>query len=157
MTTSVMTIAIVFALTLLGCGCTPTQPNQLDALGTVNLTIKAQPFQLWVADAVDEQSRGLMFITADEMVPLPDGTQRGMLFVFDREKHLSFWMKNTIIPLDIAYLDADGVVVSKYTMAPLDTSFNKYPSIGPAQYAIEVNADVFSDLDLKTGDVIEIP
>lgn len=157
MTTSVMTIAIVFALSLLGCGCTPTQPNQLDALGTVNLTIKAQPFQLWIADAVDEQSRGLMFITAEEMVPLPDGTQRGMLFVFDREKHLSFWMKNTIIPLDIAYLDADGVVVSKYTMAPLDTSYNKYPSLAPARYAIEVNADVFSDVGLKTGDVIDIP
>lgn len=153
----VLTIAIAGAISLLGARCTPTEPNQLDALGAVSITIKGQPFQLWVADATDEQSRGLMFITAKEMEPLPDGTQRGMLFVFDRERHLSFWMKNTIIPLDIAYLDADGVVVSKYTMAPLDTSYNKYPSIQPAQYAIEVNADVFSDLDLKAGDLIEIP
>jgi len=157
MKTSVLMITIAMVLPLLGGGCTPTQPNQLDALGAVSLTIKGQSFRLWVADDTEEQSRGLMFITAEQMAPLPDGTQRGMLFVFDREKHLSFWMKNTIIPLDIAYLDSDGVVVSKYTMAPLDTSFNKYPSIEPALYAIEVNADVFSDLDLKKGDVIEIP
>lgn len=153
----VLAILLAFVSSLLGASCTPTQPNQLDALGAVSVTIKGQPFQLWVADESSEQTRGLMYITAEEMAPLPDGTQRGMLFVFDREKPLSFWMKNTIIPLDIAYLDADGVVVSKYTMAPLDTSFNKYPSVDPAQFAIEVNADVFSDLGLTAGDVIEIP
>lgn len=153
----VLAIVIAFGSSLLGASCTPTEPNQLDALGTVDVSIKGRPFRLWVADTVDEQSRGLMFITAEEMAPLPDGTQRGMIFVFDREKHLSFWMKNTIIPLDIAYLDAGGAVVSMYTMAPLDTSFNKYPSVEPAKYAIEVNADVFSDLGLTKGDVIEIP
>ena len=138
-------------------GCTPTEPNNLDALGTVDLIIKDQAFRLWVADSTDEQTRGLMYITADEMAPLPDGTQRGMLFKFDRARPLSFWMKNTIIPLDIAYLDSDGAVVAMYTMAPLDTSLNNYPSIRPAMYAIEVNADVFSDLGLKVGEVIEIP
>jgi len=157
MKTSVVPILVAVTSVLFEAGCAPTQPNKLDTLGTVNLNIKGQPFRLWIADDTEEQTRGLMFITAEEMAALPDGTQRGMLFVFDRERYLSFWMKNTIIPLDIAYLNASGVVVSKYTMAPLDTSFNKYPSIEPALYAIEVNADVFSDLDLKVGDVIEIP
>ena len=60
-------------------------------------------------------------------------------------------------PLDIAYLDADGVVVSQYTMIPLDTRLGQYPSRRPAQYAIEVSAKVFSDLGLEVGDLLEIP
>ena len=151
-------LMLIVAAGIRNClGCAPTQPNNLDQLGTISLAIKERQFQLWIADTPDEQARGLMFVTAEEMTPLPDGSERGMLFRFDRSRHLSFWMKNTIIPLDIAYLDADGVVVSKYTMAPLDTSYNKYPSLAPARYAIEVNADVFSDVGLKTGDVIDIP
>jgi len=152
----VLSAAIGLASFLLG-SCAPSEPNALDALGTVDVTIKGQSFRLWVADDSAEQQRGLMFITADQMAPLPDGTKRGMLFKFDREREMSFWMKNTIIPLDIVYLDADGVAVSMYTMAPLDTSVNRYPSLQPAQFAIEVNADVFSDLGLTPGDVIHIP
>ncbi len=137
--------------------CAPSEPNVLDELGTVDITIKGQLFRLWIADDSNEQQRGLMFITAEQMVPYNDGAERGMLFKFDREREMSFWMKNTIIPLDIVYLDANGVALSLYTMAPLDTSANRYPSLGPAQFAIEVNADVFSDLGLQPGDLIEIP
>jgi len=140
-----------------GCACSPNEPNALDALGTIDLKIKNQPFRLWIADSSDEQQRGLMFVTADQMAPLPDGTKRGMIFIFSQERPLNFWMKNTIIPLDIAYVDANGVVVATYTMAPLDTSLDRYPSVQPAKYAIEVNADVFSDVGLKAGDVIKIP
>ena len=138
-------------------GCAPTEPNELDKLGTVSLTIKDHPFQLWVADETEEQARGLMFVTADQMMPLSDGTDRGMIFVFDRERTLSFWMRNTIIPLDIAYLDKNGVVVSIHTMAPLDDRPGQYSSARPAKYAIEVNADRFKSLNLKPGDRIELP
>ncbi|MCH8884432.1 MAG: DUF192 domain-containing protein, partial [SAR324 cluster bacterium] len=79
--------------------CTPTTPNDLDKLGTVSVTIKGQDFELWIADEHAERTRGLMRITAQQMAPLEDGTKRGMLFVFDFEQQLSFWMKNTIIPL----------------------------------------------------------
>ena len=137
--------------------CTPNEPNRFDDLGTVDLTIKEQPFTLWIADDSSEQMRGLMFVDAQEMAPLPDGTEKGMLFVFKHEGYRSFWMKNTIIPLDIAYLDSDGVIVSMYTMAPLDTRMGQYPSRQPAQYVIEVNADVFRRLGVKEGDRIEIP
>jgi len=157
MKTWLLVVAITVVIPLLGTRCTPAEPNQLDALGTVDINIKGHPFRLWIADEPAEHARGLMYITSEEMAPLPDGTERGMLFVFDRERTLNFWMKNTIIPLDIAYLDSKGVVVRKYTMAPLDTSYNRYPSVEPALYAIEVNADVFSDLGLEVGDVIEIP
>lgn len=142
---------------LLLASCTPTKPNELDKLGTVRMTIKEQPFRLWVADSFDEQQRGLMFVTTEQMAPLSDGTKRGMIFVFDHEQELSFWMKNTIIPLDIAYVDTAGRVVNTYTMAPLDDRIGRYPSRGASRYAIEVNADVLGELGVKAGDVLEIP
>jgi uncharacterized membrane protein (UPF0127 family) len=137
--------------------CSPTEPNALDKLGAVPVTIKQQPFSLWIADNNDERERGLMFITSEQMADLSDGTKRGMLFIFDYEQHLSFWMKNTIIPLDIAYLDAAGVVVATYTMPPLDSRIGQYRSGSPARFAIEVRAGVWSDLGVNVGDVITIP
>lgn len=156
-----LSLLLILAITLwMGVSissCTPGEPNELDQLGMLDITIKDRPFRLWIADETSEQARGLMYITAEQMAPLSDGTERGMIFVFPNERYLSFWMKNTIIPLDIAYLDADGVVVSMYTMAPLDDRFNQYPSKRPAKYAIEVNADRFSAIGLVPGDQIEIP
>jgi len=151
----VFSVAIWLGLSL--PSCTPTEPNELDKLGMVDMTIKDHAFRLWVADSFDEQQRGLMFVSADQMAPLSDGTERGMIFVFPRERYLSFWMKNTIIPLDIAYVDDDGVVVSTYTMAPLDERLGQYESARPAKYAIEVNADRFAAIGLEPGDQIEIP
>ena len=98
-----------------------------------------------------------MFITSEQMADLPDGTRRGMLFVFDYERVRSFWMKNTIIPLDIAYLDTNGIIVAPHTMAPLDDRHGQYSSQLPARYAIEVNAGVWQQLDVRKGDLIEIP
>jgi hypothetical protein len=138
-------------------GCTPTEPNQLDQLGTVRVTIKGQPFELWVADEFDEQQRGLMFVNAEQLAPLSDGTRRGMIFVFDHEQKLSFWMRNTIIPLDIAYVDSEGRVVATYTMVPLDDRLGQYQSRDPARIAIEVSAGVWRDLGLIAGDQVDIP
>ncbi len=137
--------------------CTPNAPNELDKLGTVKVTIKNQAFELWIADNSTERARGLMEVTAAQMAPLPDGTKRGMLFVFPYEQYLSFWMKNTIIPLDIAYLDSDGKVVTTYTMAPLDDRIGQYLSNSPARFALEVNANVLGTLGVDVGDKIEIP
>ena len=87
----------------------------------------------------------------------PGDERNWTFFIFDHEQFLGFWMTNTIIPLDIAYLDADGVVVSTYTMAPLDTRSGRYMSRAPSLYAIEVNADVWKELGLSDGDRIELP
>ena len=138
-------------------GCAPTEPNRLDELSTVRMTIKGQPFELWVADSFRERLAGLMFITAEEMAPLPDGTERGMLFVFDHSERGSFWMKNTIIPLDVAYVATDGTVVSTYSMTPLDDRLNAYPPGGSYRYAIETLAPRLEELGLSPGDVLSIP
>ncbi len=152
-----LTVVLGVVAGLVVVTCVPDEPNELDKLGTVGLTIKGEPFLLWIADGLGEQERGLMFVTSEQMADLPDGTRRGMLFVYDRELQLSFWMKNTIIPLDIAYLDSDGIVVAIHTMAPLDDRLGHYRSGSPAQYAIEFNANVCAELGLEVGDRIEIP
>lgn len=150
-------LAAGVVLAVLKTGCTPTEPNKLDELGTVSMKVNGQSFQLWIADDHNERTRGLMFVTAEEMAALPDGTRRGMLFVFDYEQPLTFWMRNTIIPLDIAYLDDDRKIVAMYTMAALDDRAGQYPSRSPARFAVEVEADVWRELGLEVGDTLEIP
>ena len=147
----------VLATALCDVACTPKEPNKLDSLPTVPMTIKGQDFELWVADSFTEQNKGLMFIKAEDMAPLPDGTERGMLFVFSYSTRQSFWMKNTPIPLDIAYIDKNGKVVNTYTMSALDTRRNQYPPGGPYRYAIEANAKVLHHLGVVKGDILEIP
>lgn len=142
---------------LVSMGCNPVEPGDLDKLGTVRLTIGGRTFELWIADEPAEQARGLMFVSREQMAALPDGTERGMLFVFDHARHLTFWMKNVMIPLDIAYLDVTGTIVAIHTMAPLDDRPGQYPSGQPAQFAIEVNGNLFERLGVKPGDPIEIP
>jgi uncharacterized membrane protein (UPF0127 family) len=78
-----------------------------------------------------------------------------MLFDFGRERRLSFWMVNTIIPLDLAYIDADGLVVDTYRLVP--ETRDRMSSTAPARYAIEVNAGVLSAIGLKRGDQVQIP
>ena len=100
-----------------------------------------------VAKTPAEREKGLMFRQAM-------GESDGMLFVFDKEERLSFWMKNTLIPLDIAYINKKGVINEIYYMAPLDTS-RIYSSVKPAMYALEVNAGWFNKNKIRIGSKID--
>ena len=102
-----------------------------------------------VADDRAERARGLMERTAL-------AEDAGMLFVFKRERQLSFWMKNTLIPLSIAYIAADGRIVDIEDMEPLDDE-TKHPSAEPAQYALEVNQGFFQERGIEVGDMVESP
>lgn len=150
-------LAAGLVLSAAGCGCGPNEPNNLAAMLTGRTRVNDIEIQVWIADDSAERNRGLMFITADELQPLSDGTPVGMLFVFDRPQNLAFWMKNTITPLDIAYINTDGVIVKTYTMAPLDTNAANYQSLEPAQYALEVIAGTFQKLGIKEGDKVLLP
>jgi uncharacterized membrane protein (UPF0127 family) len=108
-----------------------------------------------VARTSEEQRLGLMFVQQEQLAPLEDGTERGMLFVFEHERQLGFWMANTIIPLDIAYAKTDGTIVKTHTMVPLD--LRNYPSGAPSRMALELSAGLLAQLGVKAGDRIELP
>jgi uncharacterized membrane protein (UPF0127 family) len=99
-----------------------------------------------IADEPAELSRGLMHRPS-----MPD--DHGMLFVFPDEQPRSFWMKNTHIPLSIAYADAERRVVSILDMRPLDLS--PVLSGARAMYALEVNKGWFQRHRLSPGDLLE--
>jgi uncharacterized membrane protein (UPF0127 family) len=103
-----------------------------------------------IADNTSERAKGLMNRTA-----LPK--DQGMLFVFDSEQELSFWMSNTLIPLSIAYMDSEGRIVDIQDMEPLDDEPPHYVSAEPAQYALEVNQGFFEERGVEVGDTAELP
>lgn len=138
--------------------CTPPDAGRLDDRDEVDLQINDLTFRAWISDDSDERQLGLMFITAEEMARLPDGAERAMLFIFDYDQPASqgFWMRNVSIPLDIAYIDSDGVILTILTMAPLDET-TPYQSQASYRYALEVKGNIFSNLDISVGDTVEIP
>jgi uncharacterized membrane protein (UPF0127 family) len=79
---------------------------------------------------------------------LEDG--KGMLFVFDREQILSFWMRNTLIPLSIAYIRSDGSILEIRDMVPLDE--NSVRSSRSVRYALEAPRGWFDRAGIKPED-----
>ena len=100
-----------------------------------------------VAATAEERSEGLMY--RDEV---PDGT--GMLFVFPDTQVRSFWMANTYVPLDIAYLDPSYRVVDIMQMEPLVTE--SYVSSAPSMYGLEVRQGWFGENGIGVGAQAEI-
>jgi len=80
---------------------------------------------------------------------------QGMLFVFERPQKLSFWMKNTYVPLDIAFISADSTILNIEQMIPLDTK-PRYYSKGNGLYAIEANLGWFEKHGIKPGQKVKI-
>ena len=115
------------------------------------MRLRGQVFRLEIARTSDERARGLM-----NRESLPDDA--AMLFVFESESRLSFWMKNTLIPLDILYLDAAGIVVDIHTMLPepgvADSDLEQYPSAAFARYALEMNAGLTETYEFSVGDQV---
>ena len=94
--------------------------------------------------AANDQSRqvGLMNRTA-----MP--AQRGMLFVFPQERTHGMWMRNTLMPLSVAFIDADGVIINIENMQP-QTEDNHCARV-PARYALEMNLGWFAQRGIKPG------
>lgn len=82
----------------------------------------------------------------------------GMLFIFDKEGIYPFWMKDTLIPLDMIWLDSKGKIVTIHTAQPQPGAaaweLKTYPNSSPARYVIELNAGDFTKNNLKIGDTI---
>ena len=115
-------------------------------------TIKVGNAELKVKVAVTgkQQARGLM-----EVEELPD--DQGMLFCYPEEKHLSFWMKKTPLPLSIAFINKDKKIVQIENLKPFDEAGVKTEKNKPAKWALEVNQGWFERNKVKVGDKVDIP
>jgi len=118
------------------CPADPDAPPKL-ALGVVHFPeagtdAGAPEVAVEIAEKYDERMRGLMY---RKSMP-PDA---GMLFMFDKESVLKFWMKNTCIPLDMVFVGADGVIVGIEENTPT-LSTDTFSAYCPAKYVLEVNA-----------------
>jgi uncharacterized protein len=99
-----------------------------------------------VADTPEEREVGLM-----NRESLPAGA--GMIFLFDEDTASGFWMKNTLIPLSIAFADADGTIVSILDMEPCEADPCEIYDPGvPYRSALEVNQGAFADWGVQEGD-----
>ena len=125
-------------------------PDPVDGVGDVHEAfIGGQRFRLEVARTPVERARGLM---NREILP----RDSAMIFVYLQEDYRGFWMKNTLIPLDILFLDSNGVVVDVQAMTPQigapDSELTVYHSASPARYAIEMNAGLGEELGIEPGE-----
>ena len=115
-------------------------------LPTVELSIKGHRLVAEVAATEATRSTGLM----NRFSLQPD---HGMLFVFKGPQPQAFWMKNTYVPLSIAFIDGDGLIINIEDMAPLTE--NTHPSRGRALYALEMKKGWFVERDIAPGARIE--
>lgn len=114
-------------------------------LERTTLVIDGLEMTVEVARTEEEKARGLMF--REKMGPAD-----GMIFIFEEDRHLSFWMKNTLMPLSIAYISSNGVVREIYDMEP--GSLDPVVSVRSVRYALEVPRGFFEDPGISPGDRI---
>ncbi len=107
-----------------------------------NDTVRAE-----VANTPETRSQGLMYRDA-----VPDGT--GMLFVFDGEAERSFWMQNTFVALDVAFIDRNFRIVDIQQMEPESTDI--HDGARPAMFALEVRQGWFGEKGIAVGDRCEL-
>ena len=120
---------LLIAIISLGCGITSSAEEKQA------LTINDQTFQITVRDTPAERAQGLMHRPS-----MPEN--EGMWFVFDDPGIYSFWMKNTLIPLDIIWVDEAFVIVDIQAAAPCPITADDCPRYTPkarAQYVLELN------------------
>jgi uncharacterized protein len=130
----------VFLVVLLALASAPLYAQP--ALPEIELSIRGHKLTAEVAATDSSRTTGLMH---RRMMP----ENRGMLFVFAYTRPQSFWMMNTYIPLSIAFVDEQGVILNITDMQPLTT--DPHPSAKPAKYALEMNKGWFAKRGIKAG------
>ena len=114
-------------------------------LKVIPLTIGKHSLRVEVVVSDEDRTRGLMF--REKL-----GKNDGMLFIFEDPGYHSMWMMNTLIPLSVAFLDRDGVILNIEDMEPKTT--NSHAAAGPAIYAVETNKGWFAERKVKPGDKV---
>jgi uncharacterized membrane protein (UPF0127 family) len=143
-----MASMLVLCWILLFAGCQP-KAAETTAFGLriAELKISKVPLTAEIADTPQASENGLMFRDS-----LPE--DRGMLFIFEQPKKASFWMRNTKIPISIAFIDSTGRILEIKSMNPLDESV--VPSVSDqVAYALEVNQGWFDRHGVSSGAKID--
>ncbi len=136
----------VLILSFLLLGCLPTK---IDTLPQEKVFFKKTHLTVEIAADKSSQKKGLMFRKS-----LPE--DEGMLFDFGRAGVYRFWMKNTVLPLSIAFLDESGKVLAIEDMDP-NTPEKLYMSPPETRFAIEVNQGWYGRHRVKIGDIAKLP
>ena len=128
----------------------PAEESPQLGLRVVPLTIHsangAHRFSVQVAASFDEQEKGLMFRRS---LPANDG----MVFPYDPPQEVSFWMKNTLIPLDMIFIRPDGRIARITTARALDLT--PVPSGEPISAVLEIRGGRAAELGIRTGDAVD--
>ncbi|MAI59010.1 MAG: hypothetical protein CML56_08545 [Rhodobacteraceae bacterium] len=117
-----------------------TNPNREILIGDKRIRVE-------VAENEMSRNMGMMFRRELE-------ADKGMLFIFEDSAPRRFWMKNTFVPLSIAYISAEGKIINISEMSPLSES--GVWSLGPAKYALEMNKGWFLSNGICPGDFVKI-
>ena len=139
-----LTVPFATLALLLLAGCAHARDTWIELAG------KRYTVEVAANDAQREQ--GLMFRKSMD-------TDRGMLFVHEHEQPLAYWMKNTLIPLDILFFDSQQHLVSQQRDVPpctLGDACPPYPSDAPARFVLELNAGQAAKLGLQNGTTLRI-
>jgi uncharacterized membrane protein (UPF0127 family) len=119
------------------------EAGALERFQSTQVKVGTHPIKVELAQSEPQRMQGLMY--REKL-----GANDGMLFVFDAPEYQSMWMKNTLIPLSVAFLAPDGTILNVEDMEP--ETLDPHMSAGPALYAIETNKGWFTAHGLKAGD-----
>ena len=127
-------------------------PRAQTGLREVPLTIRSKNgvhrFTVEVAATEQQQETGMMFRTSV-------AGDRGMIFPYDPPQEVAFWMKNTLIPLDMVFIAADGSIARVATAKPLDET--PVPSTAPIVAVLEIAGGRAGELGIRAGDKVNWP
>ncbi|MEQ1517899.1 MAG: DUF192 domain-containing protein, partial [Usitatibacteraceae bacterium] len=146
-----LTVLLSFLVATISCNgfadaSTGAEGKPQAGLPTISLKVGSQAVRAEIANTEASRQVGMMY--RKKMAP-----QDGMLFIFPEVGYHAMWMRNTFIPLSVAYMDERGAILSIHEMQPL--SDIAHQSAGPARFALEMNAGWFSTHKIKAGDAVK--
>lgn len=170
---TVVVALVATAALLSGCGSgvSSTSQSQQQSISTAEASLRAQGFSkvtlrirhadgtveehcVWLADTEVERNRGLMQVTEPSL-----GGGEAMVFAFDADTSAAFWMKDTLLPLSIAWVDSAGAVVNTADMDPCPaTTANcpRFPPGHPYRMAIEMAQGRLQDWGIEPGATVTL-
>jgi uncharacterized protein len=139
--------SLAFVAALFACAAFAQGEPQMN-LPRVKLSAGMHVIDAQVATTPDERATGLM-----HRKEMPQ--HEGMLFVFESPSQQCFWMKNTLLPLSVAFVADDGTIVNVDEMKP--QTLDSHCSARPVRYVLEMNTGWFSKKGLKAGQKLSGP